>query len=104
MRRARCAMNETRVGRWLFVPAAPAVLAAVRIAVGVYALGWLAFTSSELLGLGRLDQARFDPVGVVALSGIGPVSTSTLGVVLAGTSLGAAAVVLGWHHRVSGPL
>ena len=97
-------MNESRVGRWLFVPAAPSVLAVVRIAVGVYALGWLAFTSSELLGLGRLDPARFEPVGIVALSGIGPAFTATLGVVVAGTALAAMAVVLGWRHRVSGPM
>ena len=97
-------MSEGPLAHWLFVPTRPTVLAVMRIGVGVYGLGWLIFASNELLGLGRLDPARFEPVGVVGLSGIGPVSTSTIAAVLVGTVLAAVAVVFGWRYRLTGPL
>jgi hypothetical protein len=91
------------LGRWLFRPVNVRALAAVRIAIGSYGLVWLLFSSPELLGLGGLDRARFDPVGIVAVSGAGPMSTRSIAFLLAGTIAAAAAVVAGWRFRVTGP-
>ena len=97
-------MSEVGVARWLFRPAGARPLAVVRIAIGSYALVWLLFSSPELLGLGGLDRARFDPVGIVAVTGAGPMSTRSIAFLLAATIAAAVAVVAGWRFRVTGPV
>ena len=100
----RRTLNATRVDRWLFAPQRATQLAVVRIAVSCYALGWLLITSNELIDLGRLDPTRFDPVGVVAVAGISPASTTTIAGWLVATVVSGGAFALGWRTRVSGPL
>ena len=92
------------VARWLFRPVGARPLAVARIAIGSYALVWLLFTGPELLALGRLDRARFDPVGIVAVTGGGPMSTRSIALLLAATIAAAVAVVAGWGFRVTGPV
>ncbi len=100
----RRTLNAGRFDRWLFAPQRAKHLALVRIAVTCYALGWLLVTSRELIDLGRLDPARFDPVGVVAVAGISPVSTTAIVVWVLTTGACGVAFALGGRSRVSGPL
>jgi uncharacterized protein YjbJ (UPF0337 family) len=92
-----------RVAGWYFAAAPARYLAAVRIGIGAYALGWLAFTAAELLALADLDPSRFDPVGVVGVLGIGPLDRGVVGAILAGTVISAGLVVAGWRYRVAVP-
>jgi hypothetical protein len=97
-------LNTGRFDRWLFAPQRAAHLAFVRVAVSCYALGWLVVASRELIRLGRLDPARFDPVGVVAVSGISPSSTTAIVVWILITGASGVAFALGARARLSGPL
>jgi len=92
-----------RVAGWYFAAAPARYLAAVRIGIGAYALGWLAFTAAELLALADLDPSRFDPVGVVGVLGIGPLDRGVVGAILAGTVISAGLVVAGWWYRLAAP-
>ena len=60
--------------------------------------------SRELIRLGRLDPERFDPVGVVAVSGISPVSTTAIALWILITGASGVAFALGGRIRLSGPL
>jgi Vitamin K-dependent gamma-carboxylase len=97
-------LNAGRFDRWLFAPQRASQLALVRVAVSCYALGWLVVASRELIHLGRLDPARFDPVGVVAMSGISPASTIAIAVWILLTCASGVAFALGVRARLSGPL
>jgi hypothetical protein len=99
----RRTLTAGRLDRWLFAPQRASQLALVRVAVSCYALGWLLVTSNELIGLGRLDPARFDPVGVVAVSGISPASTTSIAVWILFTAFTGVGFALGWRTRFSGP-
>ena len=100
----RRTLNASLLDRWLFAPQRATHLALVRIAVSCYALGWLLVTSNELIDLGRLDPARFDPVGVVAAAGISPASTTAIAVWVVTTGASGVAFALGGRTRLSGPL
>lgn len=89
--------------RWSFAAAPARHLAIVRIAVAVYAIGWLVVTRTELLAVAELDASRFEPVGVVGVLGIGPVDAWVVGMCWAATVVAALAVAAGRCHRVSGP-
>ena len=97
-------LNVGRFDRWLFAAQRATQLAFVRVVVSCYALGWLLVASRELIHLGRLDPARFDPVGVVAVSGISPVSTAAIAVWILITGTSGVAFALGARTRLSGPL
>lgn len=96
-------MSASRPARWLFTPAPARHLAVVRIAIGVYAIGWLVLTRAELLALDELDPSRFEPVGVVRVLGFGPVDSGVVGACWAATVLAAVMVVGGWRYRLTGP-
>lgn len=100
----RCRAGSNRALTWFFAPRTPMPLAAIRIAVGCYALAWLAFTTPELRDLGTLDGARFDPVGVVAITGVGPASTATITIWIAVCAAAGVAFSAGWRFRLFGPL
>lgn len=95
---------SARLSRWFFAPSSARHLAVVRIAIGLYAIGWLTISSTELIALGELDPARYDPVGIVALVGVEPVGRSVIGVGVVVTVLAAATVASGRWHRVAGPV
>ena len=88
----------------MFAPQRATHLGLVRVAVSCYALGWLLVTSNELIGLGRLDPARFDPVGVVAMAGISPASTTAIAVWVVTTGATGVVFALGGRTRLSGPM
>lgn len=93
-----------RVSRWFFTAAPARHLAAVRIGVGAYALGWLAFTFTELLALADLDPSRFEPVGAVWVLGTGPLDRWVVGLIWGATVVAAGTVVSGRWYRVAGPV
>jgi len=53
-----------RFADWWFAPAPPERLAALRVAIGGYALVYLVSLVPELAALARLPAAQFAPVGV----------------------------------------
>jgi HTTM domain len=92
-----------RLERWLLGPAAASRLAGFRIAVGVYALGWLAVVTPELLGLADLDTARMEPVGAVAWLRLPAPSTVGMALLLAVAAGSGLAFAAGWQYRTSAP-
>lgn len=92
------------LAEWFFAAAPARYLAAVRIAVGAYALGWLAFTSTELLALGELDPSRFEPVGAIWLLGTGPLDRWVVWGIWGVTFVAAGTVLSGRWYRVAGPV
>jgi hypothetical protein len=91
------------ISRWLFVEARARDLALVRVAVGCFGVGWLAVVHRELIDLGRLDPARFEPVGVVGLAGVDPQSSRVIALWVVVVGLAGVAFVLGWWYRFSAP-
>lgn len=89
---------------WLLAPGPAARLAAFRIAVGAYALGWLAVVTPELLGLADLDSARLEPVGAVAWLRLPAPSTAGMTVLLVVTAASGMAFTAGWRYRSSAPV
>lgn len=90
-----------RLSRWL-APVVPARrLALVRIAVVLFACGWLVAISADLRARIRLPPERFDPVGLAGVTGLVSAGTIEIALVLVGLmGLGAAA---GWRYRVLAP-
>jgi hypothetical protein len=93
-----------RFERWLLAPASATRLAALRIAVGAYALVWLAAVTPELLGLADLDPARFEPVGGVAWLRLPAPSSAGMVLLLLATGAAGVASTAGWRYRSSAPL
>jgi hypothetical protein len=71
--------------------------------VGVYALGWLAVVTPELLGLADLDPARMEPVGAVAWLALPPPSSVGMALLLAATAGSGLAFAAGWRYRTTAP-
>ena len=97
-------MNASGFDRWLFAPQRATNLALVRVAVSCYALGWLLITSNELIELGHLDPARFDPVGVVSIARVSPASTTAIATWIVITAASGVVFAVGGRTRLSGPL
>jgi hypothetical protein len=89
-------------GRWLTRPLPAQALAAVRIAVGAYAVGLVLGRGPSQLELAG-DGFGWDPVGVLRPIGSPPTVglVAALGLVALASSV---AVVLGWRHRTTGPV
>ncbi len=83
-------------------PAAPARrLALVRVAVALFACGWLMAVGVDLVGRAQLHPSRFAPVGVAGVIGrVSPTLVIVALVVVLGLSL---VVAAGRAHRVAGP-
>ena len=90
------------LGRWYLASAPPQRLAALRVLVGGFALGYLLIRTPHLLRLLDHRPSRFDGVGVLArLSG--PVPDGLAVGVLVATLASGVAFVAGWRHRLAGP-
>ncbi|MEM9458057.1 MAG: hypothetical protein AAGF11_28025 [Myxococcota bacterium] len=76
-------------------------LALVRIAVMLFACGWLVAVSADLLARARLPPPRFDPVGIAGLLGVVPVGVVAAGLGVTGL-LGLLAAA-GWRYRWVAP-
>jgi hypothetical protein len=87
-----------------FYPAAPAVrLALLRIAVGVFAFGYVASRYEGFTSVATLGARQFEPVGAAQLLSQ-PLSSGAVQALVVATLLLAAAFALGVRHRVTAPL
>ena len=100
----RRVLNANGFDRWLFAPQRGTNLALVRVAASCYALGRLLITSNELIELGHLDPARFDPVGVVSIARVSPASTTAIATWIVITAASGVVFAVGGRTRLSGPL
>jgi len=91
------------IDRWLLAPAPPERLAALRILVGVFAVGYLLVRTPHLFTVADFDADRFEGVGVLADLGA-PLASSVFRALVVGTILAGIAFVVGWRYRVTGPL
>jgi hypothetical protein len=91
------------VDRWWYAPAPAARLAALRLAVGCFALGYLVVRWPNLVSYAMFDDRRFAPVGVVSLVGE-PVAGDLARLLVAAAVVCGVAFVAGWRYRISGPL
>lgn len=89
--------------RWYFAPAPAQRLAAVRLAVGLYAIAFLAIWGANLFEYGRMPPHRWIPVGLTThLSG--PLPSWIADTLLGATCVLAIPFTLGWRFRITGPL
>jgi hypothetical protein len=93
----------SRVARWWFAPAPPERLAALRIAIGGFAVLWMIARLPEVVSVARLPAAVFAPVGVIRVLGaplpviaVAAIAVATVGLLVAFTA--------GLGYRVSAPL
>jgi Vitamin K-dependent gamma-carboxylase len=86
----------------VIVPAPAIRLAAFRILVGAFAVGYLIVRLPYFLDVTRLEPARWDPPGPLAWMS-GPLDPSLAQAVLGLTILVGLAATLGWRYRVTGP-
>lgn len=91
-----------RIDASLLAPAPPERLAALRILVGVFALGYLVVRAPHLARFGEFHEARFEPTGVVtALEA--PLGAAVVAALVVAAVVTAVPFVLGWRHRLTGP-
>lgn len=89
--------------RWWFADAPPERLAALRIAIGGYAIAWLVGRGSELVALAKLPAAHFAPTGVVRLLDA-PLPPGLALVLALATIVLLVALTLGLAYRWTAPL
>ncbi|MEL7207060.1 MAG: HTTM domain-containing protein [Actinomycetota bacterium] len=88
---------------WLLRPARAERLALVRILVAGYGVVWLIVRFPHLVDVADFASSRWRPVGVLAPFDQPPAAGLML--LLAAVAVGAGtAVLLGWRHRVTGPV
>ena len=92
-----------RFAEWWFAPAPAERLAALRIAIGAFALVYLIARLHELVAVSRLPPDAFAPVGVVRILGA-PLPTAAVVAIAAVTAALLVAFVLGAAFRVCAPL
>jgi len=93
----------SRLARWWFAPAPPERLAALRIAIGGFAVLWMIARLPEVVSVARLPAAVFAPVGVIRVLGaplpviaVAAIAVATVGLLVAFTA--------GLGYRVTAPL
>jgi hypothetical protein len=89
-------------GYWM-APGSARTLAALRLAVGLFAVGYLAVRLPNFMSVADFAEAQFAPTGVVQTLGspLAPWLARALPVI---TLVAGAAFVAGWRFRVSGPV
>lgn len=91
------------LGRWWFAPAPPERLAALRIAIGTFAVIWMISRLPEVLSVARLPATVLEPVGVVRMLGAPLPAIAVVAVALATVGL-LIAFTAGLGYRVTAPL
>jgi len=94
---------SARAARWWFAPAPAERLAALRIAIGVYALVYVVGRFGELQAIARLPAAQFRPVGVVRVVGA-PLGPELATAIAAATAVLLVLFVIGYRYRSVAPL
>jgi hypothetical protein len=93
----------TRIARWWFAPAPAERLAALRIAIGAYAVIWMLGRLPELWAVARWPASQLAAVGVVRVlrAPLPPAMVVMIAVATIGLLV---ALTVGWRHRVTAPL
>ncbi len=91
-----------RLRDWWFAPAPAERLAALRIAIGVYALGWVIIRYDEIINIAT-QPSGFQPIGIVRVLET-PVSPDLVAVFAIATCVLLGAFILGIAYRVVAPL
>src|ERR1044071_7043465 len=86
-----------------FAPAPAQRLAALRICLGAYSLWYLVPRVSDYLAFATSDTHLFAPVGVARLLEA-PMPADCFRLLLYALLASNLAFVLGWRHRITGPL
>lgn len=89
--------------RFWFEPVPAQRLAAVRVFVGLFTLGFLMVRGVNLASYGQFSAHRFAPVGVVSVLDAPLPNWSVCALVIA-TVIAAIPFTLGWRFRVFGPV
>lgn len=92
-----------RVADWWFAPAPGERLAALRIAIGTYALVYVIARFVELQAIARLPPQQFRPIGVTRILEA-PLVAGTATAIIAATIVLLALLVAGVRYRVVAPL
>lgn len=93
----------SRLAGWWFAPAPPERLAALRIAIGAFAVIWMAARLPEVLAVARLPASALAPVGVIRVLGA-PLPGPLAAAIAVATVAVLVAFTLGWRYRVTAPL
>lgn len=92
-----------RAAGWWLAPAPAERLAALRIAIGLYAFGYVVGRFGELAAIARLPAAQLRPIGVVRVLDA-PVAPGLAIAIAAATAALLALFVLGYRYRLVAPL
>jgi hypothetical protein len=95
--------QAARLDSWWRTPAPATRLAALRLLVGGFALGYVLIRAPHLAGYADFADTQFAPVGLATLLG-GPLPGVVLRLLVAATAVAGLAFVTGWRFRVSGPI
>ena len=101
--RADAARGGTRLVRWWFAPAPAERLAALRIAIGGFAVVWLAARLPELLAVARLPASELAPVGVVRVLGR-PLPVAAVAAIALATIIASLGLTAGVRYRITAPV
>jgi hypothetical protein len=93
----------TRLARWWFAPAPPERLAALRIAIGGFALVWMIARLPEVLSVARLPATEFAPVGVIRVLAM-PVPVVAVVAIAVATAACLIGFTAGLGYRITAPL
>lgn len=91
-----------RLDGWWRTPAPAKRLAALRLLVGGFAVGYVAVRAPNFLSYADFDDSQFAPVGIARLLD-GPLPDVVLRLLVASTVVAGAAFLAGWRFRFSGP-
>ncbi|MCH8814991.1 MAG: HTTM domain-containing protein [Chloroflexi bacterium] len=93
----------SRIDRFWYRPAPATRLAALRIIIGGFALGYVVIRGPHLMGYADFDASQFEPTGVTSVLS-GTLSDDVLGALVMITILAGVAFVTGAGYRVTGPI
>ncbi len=93
----------TWLGRWWFAPAPAERLAALRIAIGGFALAWLTARLPELVSVAQLPARTLMPVGVTRVLSA-PLPLAAVVAIAVVTVLATLGLTAGWRYRLTAPI
>ena len=91
-----------RVDGWWRTPAPAKRLAALRVLVGGFGVGYVAVRAPNFVSYSSFEDSQFAPVGVATLLD-GPLPGVALRLLVAATVVVGVAFLAGWRFRISGP-
>src|SRR5258706_15456529 len=92
-----------RIAEWWFAPAPAERLAALRIGIGGFALGYVIARMPELAAVARLSPADFAPIGIVRILDAPLAPALSIGIAIATCGF-LVAFVAGFAYRFVAPV